>query len=143
MFGALETGPFLESEDHALDSSFHERDMPIQEESKLTACQSQIRQELGLMDGEQGFNCLVFHHNAALDESVKSIAGIDSDSIEMDRQNHLLGDFEPTLRQCIGVTFLVGRFQQARAELTMDLDSGVHDFGRNTLQFCSFLHDNL
>ena len=102
-------------------------DIEIDELAEFKAGQFQIRQQLLLVDWVNVLGRLEFNDDQSRHDEVCSKTLVEFDAVVDDRNRHLSLDDQTALLQFMGQRNLIDRFEQARAELRVNLEGAVHD----------------
>ena len=108
--------------DEPADSVFHHLDIEIEQQSDAAAAEFQVGQDLGDVDRLQSRNGFEFYDNQVFNEQIHTVARTQPKSVVNDGHRLLSLDTEITVEQFVRQACLIGRFQQSRAELSVDHD---------------------
>lgn len=103
-------GLLLEAEDHAVDAVCHSRNVEVEEQTNLPATETQVGEELGLVNSSDVLHSFNLHDNLAGDQQIKAVRGIQLELLVPDGQMLLSFKRDTTQSQFVAQTFLVSRF---------------------------------
>lgn len=119
--------------DHPADTFFDARDLPVEQEPEWASAELEIGQQLGLVDGLNRIDGLVFDEDAPLDAHVGAIAGIDRHAIVFDRKGDFAFDLQSSLPEFVNEAALIGRLKEPRPECGVDFNGRVDNMRGNVL----------
>ena len=90
-----------------------------------------MREQLGLINGMNGFFALEFESDPAINSQVCPETAIELHAFIDERHGFLSLDSHACLPQFVGETGFIGRFEQARPEFTMHSDGSRDDIVRD------------
>src|SRR5262245_24482950 len=119
-------GSYL-GQDAAGDSVLEEGDVEVEDQATLEAGEPEIGQKLGLVDWEDLLDAFDLDDDRVLDHQVHSIATVDFEAFESDRQVHLDCARMSLPAQNVHQAGVVRRFKETRPECFVNLDGGADD----------------
>ncbi|HMO25490.1 MAG TPA: hypothetical protein PKB10_04410, partial [Tepidisphaeraceae bacterium] len=113
------------------DALFQGRDIEVEDQSDRPAAESEIGQELGVMDRCKFLDGFHLNHDRRFDEQIDPIAAIEGHSLVDDGQRAFSDEVDLTMLKLMTETPRISGFQQPRSQLPMHLDRSTNDrFGK-------------
>jgi hypothetical protein len=113
--------------DETFEATGQLADVEIDEQSDMTAGESKVGENLGVMDGRELIDGLHLDDDLFLDQEIEPISAIDPYSSINDRKFHLACHLEPSPRKLKRQTGFISRLQQPRPQLAMHRDRRTDD----------------
>jgi hypothetical protein len=102
-------------------------DVEIDQEAHWKSAEAHVGQQLGMVDGVNGFYRFHFYDDSAFDYEIHPITEFEPLSLVDQRQTDLSCYLETSGSEFVRQAGLVGALQKARAEDGVDLHGGIHD----------------
>jgi hypothetical protein len=93
----------------------------------LLAGQPHIGKQLGFMDGQDSFNALYLNDDLFIHDQVQAVATIQLDAFVFHGQVDLTPKTDPAQVKFVTQALFVRRFQESRAEVTMNFNGCTDD----------------
>jgi hypothetical protein len=96
----------------ASQSVLQDRLSEVHEQSSLQACQSQVGEELRLMDGQEPIDALDLDDESSLDDKVETVAAVELRALVFERHGSLALEPKPQEREFLSHTVLIRGLEQ-------------------------------
>ena len=121
------------------DAGSHKRLSPylrtgtlIHEKADGESRQPQVGDHLRHVDGQQGIDCLELDQHVAVNDEVDSVPNIQRNALVRQRDRPLSLEGQTPQREFLSDAGLVGRLEQARPQVPVDLDHRPDDLLRTS-----------
>ena len=105
----------------------HVENVEVEDEANLFPCKTQIREQLCVMDRENGADGLHLDDDFVVDKHVQPIGGLQVRPVVDDRDRYLASDRVMLTLQFVRQTFLVHRLEQTRTDVRMNTKRRAND----------------
>ena len=119
--------------DNTSDTVPQVNNVEIDQESQRAATQLEMRDQLGLMDGQERIHGLELRDDPVFDQEVDSVAHVQTNTLKLNRNRQLTGYLKPLVREHMGDARLIGALQKPWTQRSVDAKRGIQKLRRNLL----------
>ncbi len=118
----------------SIDTSLHQRRMPVQQITQAVSGEFEVGQDLRLVDRENPLNRLVLDDHQSFNQHVQPVANIESEFSIRERHPNLTLHYQPGPLEFMGEACLIRGLEKPRTKGPMNSDRATDDRSSETVE---------